>query len=183
MSSSSNPSNRISFWGEVGLGGALGGWLAGSLAALGGALAAAVGVSVGAAVGDAEASATGVGDGASANGPALARNAPTDSSATTPTIPASGGIQPGSIGRWLRVPRRAIGCWRPGSTLTWNGRWRSGPNGNGSSTSTRTANSTRASGATTARGGMTASLRRRSGSSAMTATSEGALPRLTTMTW
>ncbi len=76
-----------------------------------------------------------------------------------------------------------MGVWRPAATLTWNGRCFSGPNGNGSSTSTRMPKPTFASGATTARGGWTASFRRASGSSAVTATSDEALPRFATMTW
>ena len=45
------------------------------------------------------------------------------------------------------------------------------------------ANATFASGATTDRGGWTISLRRASGSSAVTATSDEALPRFATTTW
>ena len=75
-------------------------------------------------------------------------------------MPASGGIQPGSIGRWRRVPRERDRRLAPGLDLDLERALASGPKGNGSSTSTRTANSTLASGATTDRGGWTSSLRR-----------------------
>ena len=64
----------------------------------------------------------GVGVASGANGPALTRKAPIPSRATIPTMPATGGIQPGSIGCCVIMPRRAIGACRPAATLTWNGR-------------------------------------------------------------
>jgi len=95
--------------------------------------------------------------------------------------PARGGIQPGSSAPWLSAARSWIGAWRPGSTLTPNGRDRLVPNGNGSSTATETRNEARASGGTThARGPL--QRERRSGSVAVTTTSTGALPRLSTST-